>query len=371
MAKLNASIFTTREGHRSLAEAVSVVLEDLGLNVYQNEHAGHEFGLYTPFYQLFPQLWQIPYRFHTSRKAQQMIETYAKVTFQDKVIAQIKEQQPAVVISTWFMLHQIIAQANTHESFQFLNVVSDPRTFANIIINPEATNLVFDKKAANRAQRVGAPKNKVVVSGWFVRDRFESNYVQEKVRTQLGLPQDKLILLIVAGSEGTATILKILPAFINCNRPVEVIVACGSSKKLAATVNTLSKVIEASNRGNTVAVRSLAFTREIHLYLQAADLIMGKAGPNLLFEATATKTPFFAFTHISGQEDGNLNIIKEYKLGWVEEDPLKAIRLLKQILVKPELLDRFNPSLVKMAEHNHQAKKILADLVKQGMEKRA
>ena len=177
-------------------------------------------------------------------------------------------------------------------------------------------------------------------------------------------------MLVVAGSEGTATILKILPAFINCNRRVEVIVACGTSKKLASTITTLAKVIHLSNPREMVKVSALGFTKEIYLYLQAADLVLGKAGPNLLFEATATKTPFMAITHISGQEDGNLDIIKEYKLGWVEEEPVKAIRLLKKILDKPEMLDRFNPHLEKLAAHNKGAKKILADLIGGGNKRR-
>lgn len=358
-----ASIFTTKEGHRSLAESAGSVLDSMGYQTSINDVGGYEFNLYTPFYQLFPQLWRIPYTLHTSRKAKKMVQTYAKVAYQDQVIDMLKQQKPSVVISTWFILNQILAQANAHDSFRFYNVISDPRTFANIVVHPEAVNLLFDKKAAQRAIRLGIPKKNVVVSGWFVRDRFESNYDQLTIRGQLGLAKDKLILLIVAGSEGTATILKILPAFVNCNRPVEVIVACGSSKKLASTITTLAKVIRLSNKKEMVSIKALGFTREVHLYMQAADLVLGKAGPNLLFESVATKTPFMAITHISGQEDGNLDIIREYKLGWVEEEPVKAIKLLKQILDKPEMLDRFIPHLEKLAEHNRGAKRILADLI--------
>jgi UDP-N-acetylglucosamine:LPS N-acetylglucosamine transferase len=363
MSKPVSSIFTTREGHLSIAEAAASALSRGGHKVLINEHGGAEFGLYTPFYQLFPQLFSIPFKFHASQRAKQMLETYAKFTFQDKVIAELKEQKPQVVVSAWFMINQILAGANTHNSFRFYNIVADPRTYANVAVHPDAVNLVFDRKAAQRAYRIGIAKKQVVISGWFVRDRFEAPYQQMSVRKKLKLPEDKLIFLIVAGSEGTATILKILPAFVNCNRPVEVIVACGSSKKLAQTVDTLARVIHASNKRDTVKVTTLGFSKNIQEYMQAADLVMGKAGPNLLFEAVATQTPFFAFTHIAGQEDGNLEIINDYKLGWVEEEPVKAIKLIKQILNHPELIDQFDPHLKKMADINRGSKKILADLV--------
>jgi UDP-N-acetylglucosamine:LPS N-acetylglucosamine transferase len=359
----NASIFTTREGHLSLAEKGKSVLDNLDFTTHQNEHGGSEFNLYTPFYQLFPTLWKIPYALHQNKKAINLLATYAKITYQDKVIKQLKEQQPSVVISTWFMLNNILAQANNQNSFKLINILSDPRTFATIGVHKEAYNLVFDEKAQKQAIKLGIPKDKAIISGWFVRDRFEAPYNQIQVKRSLGLNPDRLTLLIVAGSEGTATVLKILPAFIGCPQAVDVIVACGSSKRLASTVRALSKIVSATTPQSQVSIYALGFTKEIHRYIQAADLVMGKAGPNLLFEAIACKTPFFAITHIAGQEDGNLDIIKEYKVGWVEEEPIRAIKLLKQILKNPKSLYKFESNIEKLAAHNKRAKTVLKNLI--------
>jgi UDP-N-acetylglucosamine:LPS N-acetylglucosamine transferase len=97
--------------------------------------------------------------------------------------------------------------------------------------------------------------------------------------------------------------------------------------------------------------------------MQASDLVIGKAGPNLLFETVATKTPFFAITHIAGQEDGNLDIIKEYKLGYVEENTIKANRLLGDIINHPEKLKKFLPHIEKLATYNRQAANILSQTI--------
>jgi len=57
-----------------------------------------------------------------------------------------------------------------------------------------------------------------------------------------------------------------------------------------------------------------------------SDLVAGKAGPNILFEAVAAGKPFLTLTHVHGHESGNLEIIKESDV----------LELLKQ---KPEKLE--------------------------------
>ena len=91
--------------------------------------------------------------------------------------------------------------------------------------------------------------------------------------------------------------------------------------------------------------------------------VRAKAGPNSLFESVATKTPYFAISHISGQEDGNLDIIKDYKLGFVEERSAKAVKLLKQTCNNPETLKQFDKSLETLAKYNKNSGKRLIELI--------
>jgi len=106
----------------------------------------------------------------------------------------------------------------------------------------------------------------------------------------------------------------------------------------------------------------LGFEKNMASLIQISDLVVGKAGPNLLFETAACGKPFMAITHISGQEDKNLNLIKEKQLGLVEENPLKAIKLLKKIMGKPELLN-MTINIKKEAKINNKAGEKLEKLV--------
>ena len=75
-------------------------------------------------------------------------------------------------------------------------------------------------------------------------------------------------------------------------------------------------------------VATLPHTNDIAPYMAAADIIMGKAGPNILFESVMLGKPFFATTFIPGQEQENLAFIQRHGLGWVALHPEEQRSLL-------------------------------------------
>jgi UDP-N-acetylglucosamine:LPS N-acetylglucosamine transferase len=87
----------------------------------------------------------------------------------------------------------------------------------------------------------------------------------------------------------------------------------------------------------------------MHEYIAASDVVIGKAGPNLIFESVACRKPFIAISHISGNESGNLGMIKDYNLGWVAENPFTAGKLIKDIIADPGLLQLKQAGLEHMA----------------------
>ena len=94
-----------------------------------------------------------------------------------------------------------------------------------------------------------------------------------------------------------------------------------------------------------------------------ADLIVGKAGPNLLLESVALKIPFLAVGYSPEQEKGNLELIKKQKIGFVEPNPKKAAQLILSLAQNPSRLDRLQPNIRRLANHHHPAlKNILREI---------
>lgn len=358
------SIFTGgTHGHLSIAQSIYTTMLKHRFKGFLNQKRGPEDHLYTIFYLFFPQLFKIPVKLLEDKRFKPFIHNYLDHIYQNFVLTKTKTQKPQVIISTYPGYSHILETLNFTHKYLYINIIPDPRTFSDLSVSPDSYNLTFDKQATLRCLHMGIPKQKIIESGWFVRDQFEQPYSKIQVRKSLNLPLHQFTLLVVSGSEGTNAILKIAPTFINCPTPITVIFACGTNQTLLKTLKTATNLIHSTYKNNHVNFLVTSFTANIYSYIQAADLVIGKAGPNLLFETVATRTPFFAITHMSGQEDGNLDIIKEYQLGFIEEKPRQAIKLLRHIIAHPQELEHFQAPLDKLAKYNTASKHILIEFI--------
>ena len=360
------AIFTAPQGHKSIAEAAIQAIPNSYKPVFYFDQEDF-LPIYKIVYKYIPQIWSAPFHlsnkvFMRHQKINNLVHKYFKLRTLDQIKHVHRQHQPAVCINTHLMYAASLEELQEKERKPLINIITDPRSIHRLLISDKAlVNLVFDKEAKRRILTM-SPKARVLVVGWFVRQQFEANYNQHLVRKKIKL-KNKLTILIVSGSDGTNLVLKLMPSLPLAKTPVQIIIATGNNQNLFRLVSKLGQLIKLYNQ--KVEVIPLSFTKDIHLYMQAADLVVGKAGPNTLFESVATLTPFFAITHIPGQETGNLEIIRQYRLGYVEENLIRASRLLLKIINQPEQLKKFKPHLVQVAKHNQAAKPRLRQLIKQ------
>lgn len=359
LPKKKIALFTTTEGHYSIAEAIAVELQkNYQVKIYFERE--QLFDFYAAFYKYFPAVLRVPFYVSDRKEFSNLIDQFCKNKYLGKVTAFLKKNKPSLVISTFNLFNSSIEECCKLSGTPFVNVLTDPYTTHLKLISKKADfNTTFDlqqKKACMKKKRAN-----YVETGWFVRPQFEETYDQADVRKKLGLDPNILTFLVVSGSEGSNFVSGIFPAILSSAEKLQIVIACGGNKSLLKTVQVMAEITERIK--DKITIVPLPFTTEIHKYMQAADLVIGKAGPNMLFESVATKTPFFAITHLPGQEDGNLTIIKNYNLGYVEENPFKAAKILKRIVAHPKELDQFAAPLEALAEHNRQSKKILSQAI--------
>ena len=274
----------------------------------------------------------------------------------------LSRYSPRILISTNYGFEPSITRYRARISVPYINIVTDPRTYFLTNLSTVAdVNFVFDDRQAESFHR-RHPRAQTRVAGWFVRSQFQEPADRGQVRAELGLERALFTVFVAAGWEGTNQVLKILPGLVTAHRPVQVVVACGNNVRMLGLVEAIAETFRA--RAAHVRLTALPFTREIHRYMQAADLVVGKAGPNMLFESIATCTPFFAITHNHGQEDGNLDIIREYGIGLVEENPWRARAILRAIVDGRESLERFAPGVRALARRNAEATRQIRDTVR-------
>lgn len=352
------SILTTDQGHKSLSDTIAKTLgNDYEVHTFSDDN--FMFAYYIFIYRFFPKSTKLPFLMFQNPLLRLISSISLDLQYRGKIKKFLRETKPDIVINVFWMFRPSLDAELKNTKIKYLNIITDPWTVHPFVASKIAhDNLAFDKHTVSVIEDQLEKVNLSPI-GWFVRDAFEETFVKKEVREKLKLKRDELTILFTTGSEGTEQVLPILSEVISSPKNVQIVVACGKNENLREKVLNLNKKAP----GN-ISIHAIPFTTQLHKYMQAADLVIGKAGPNSVFEAIATHTPFFATTHIAGQEDGNLDIIKHFKVGYVEENTDKASKLLLKIINDPKQLNQFEDNLKKLAEYNRGSKKYLLEKVK-------
>lgn len=356
-------IFTSDWGHLSIAKAIKESVstnfdaELCYIGAERNTKILNDF-----VYRVFPKLFKSLFKLSGTCLFQKLAIIFAIKSYEKQLTCKMSVSKPEIVVNTYWAFNPSLEKLAVKFGYRFINVFADPWTFHEVLISKHAENLVFD----NYSEKVAlsfAPKATVYPVGWFVKNKYFEiqGITRTSVRKELGLDPGKFTLCLTSGSEGTFDVLKIIKAFLNPKYNLQIIMMCGNNKtmhKAALTLKSLSKKIG----GPTIF--PVPYSHEMQKYLRASDMTVGKAGPNTLFESVATLTPFFAISHFHGQEDGNLDIIRHYKIGFVEENPYLATKELEKIIKNPKVLNKFQNNLKILSDYCQCSGKRLTVLLK-------
>jgi UDP-N-acetylglucosamine:LPS N-acetylglucosamine transferase len=340
-----ALIFTSIQGHAQIADALATQLKTNGWKVKIESYVP-KVKAHIWLYRNSVPLMRFLAKLLNSSMLLPIEKWLLKNYYRNYIGDLLQKHRPELVISTFYLLNPSIdewREKNNHapkNQFYFCNFMTDPRT--HFSLNPVETadvNMVFDITQQKLIEKK-YPKIKTKVFGWAVRQEFLQNKNKTSIRKKLQLDSKKLTFLIVSGSLGNQQSADLMEFLLSSTRPLQIIFVAGSNVLLQRKVEKLI--------GTASSHKVFGYIKNISDYIHAADLVIGKAGPNTLFETAATLTPFFASNYGGNQEFGNLEIIKEYGLGIVTLDTETAQKELQKIINNPEVLKKFQPTLTRM-----------------------
>jgi hypothetical protein len=140
-------------------------------------------------------------------------------------------------------------------------------------------------KATEQAREIGIPEARILrASGMILSPRFYEPLAIDRAaeRQRRGLRPDLPTGLVLFGGEGSMEMLRIARALNRENAGVQLILICGKNDALAAELRGLDRRIPMFVEG---------FTREIPMYMELSDFMIGKPGPGSMSEALAKKLP--------------------------------------------------------------------------------
>lgn len=387
-------------GHISITTSIIQALKKKDPDI-QTERVDVMPPLIHKLYQLasrqFVNAYFLLYKATNNEQGENLASKLNSVINRKKLTKIILKHQPDLIFSNYCLAVGEIAKIleKINKNIPFIVFVPDPFTVHSIYLSKKATlTLVSTNAIYQAALNRGISPDKLKITGHPIRDEFITHPTDIKShKIKLGLNPDNFTILFGGSGHGAEKTLEILihlgakptGKFIrhllgstnldsktyyklftkifkkrqNINLPpFQAICVCGDNIELKEALEMLQypSYIKPYIHLQSDNVASL---------IHASDLVVGKAGPNILLETIMAGKPFLATYHIKGQEDGNIDFIRSAQLGFVEENPQNTANLIITILNNNQQLDYTNLGISYIyQQHKNASQKIAENILK-------
>jgi len=298
-------IADTGGGHRSAARAVGQALERLYPGrfgpVLCDPLGGPGSarllrwvtGLYGPAIRLAPWLWGAAYHVTDSPPAAAVLRRTLLRLADRPVLAAARAHRPAAVVS----FHPLTGPAAVRA-----RDLGAPGTAVMTVVTDLARVHAAWRYAG--VDLIVAPDRTTAlpVSRDFWGGPMLGRHERAALRRALGVREDRFLVLLTGGGEGSGGIGRRAAAILRRLPGVDVVAVCGRNRRLRRRLDRI-----ATGSGGRLTVTG--FTRDMADWLRCSDLVVTKAGPGTIAEATCCGAPLLLTSHVPGQERGNAEIV--------------------------------------------------------------
>src|ERR1700733_3939246 len=313
----------TGGGHRSAAAAVQQSLERLlpgrFAPVICDPLRGPDVpgllrwfaGLYGLCIRLTPWLWWSFWRTSNSPLGLRLLRRTIMAPVYGSVERAVEASRPALIVAFHPMTADPAVRARrlTGTSAPAITVVTDLVTAHLSWVDAAVDRVVVPSEVvAERCARDGTPADRYVplglpVAAEFCRPPLDQAQRRE-LKRRLGLRGEFLVVL-TGGAEGSGRLRRCAAAILRQVPDVDVVAICGRNRSLRRRIGRLA---ERTGDGRLTAQ---GFVGNMADWLRCADIVVGKAGPGTIAEATCCGAPLVLTSFVPGQEKGNAEFVTE------------------------------------------------------------
>jgi 1,2-diacylglycerol 3-beta-galactosyltransferase len=329
----------TGGGHRSATEAIVEALDqdypgrfDVRMVDVLRRYAPLPFNRLPEVYPRIvraPRAWGLGFHALDGHRRARAITAVAWPYVRTAARRLVQEQQADLVACTHPLLSAPILKALGPRRPPFVTIVTDLVTTHALWYHHQADLcLVPTEAACERALAFGMLPQQMRVVGLPVSRKFrQPESDRRRLRAELGWPDDLPMVLLVGGGEGMGPLLETALAVAACGRRFGLAIVTGRNSRLRRHLEAQPWRAPAFIYG---------FERRMPQLMQAADLLVTKAGPSTIAEAINSSLPMILYGRLPGQEDGNVSFVVEHGLGVWAPGPSRAAEAAARWLDEPE-----------------------------------
>jgi 1,2-diacylglycerol 3-beta-galactosyltransferase len=311
----------TGGGHRSAATAVAQALERAlpgrFVTVICDPLRGPDVprllrwfaGLYGPCIRLTPWLWWLFWRASESPRVLAAVRRTIMAPVYGSVARAAEACRPALIVAFHPMTADPAVRARDRGGVlpPVITVITDLIT-AHLSWRDALVDRVVvpSEEMAARCAKGGTEPDRYVPLGLPVAAEYCQPTLGEaerkELKRELGVQGDFLIVL-TGGAEGSGGLRRRAAAILRQVDDVDVAVICGRNRSLKRRVSRLAV------RSGDGRLSAHGFVGNMPDWLRCADLVVGKAGPGTIAEATCCGAPLVLTSYVPGQEKGNAEFV--------------------------------------------------------------
>ena len=365
--KLKILILTahTGGGHKSIAEGLKDLLEpEFAISIVDplpkviNTHYAF-MGRHAPW------MWATEYHATNNKAGSVLLHEASYQIGRKKLLTILQEHHPDAIISTHHFLTLEILRTlkKLQKKIPFIIIFTDPMRVHQMWLVEKDIDCVLapTKETYQQAIEEGFSLNKIIAGGWPIKKVFyeqnkttESEQIQQKIELlrEMKLDPDTFTIFLQGGGDGATHIAKTAKAIHSRCPETQIILAAGKNTELQEMFTDIPRIYP------------LPFTDEIAKYMKVSDIVMGKAGPNSLFEAITLEKPFVITSFMPGQEKPNIELVEQAKIGWSTLTTKEQVNLVNMLVRHPELISSYKENIMRYRDANMQGLQHMATAIK-------
>ena len=254
------------------------------------------------------------------------------------------DNHPAdIIVSTYHFANSPILETlhRRGSSTPFVTVVTDLVTAPPVWFDTKTTLCITPTKStADLAIKSGLNPSQIRVIGMPVSEKFAPpTQPKSELKSALGWTPDRPAIIAMAGGEGIGSLGQIAEVLTTLDATIAVVTG-----KNAALLEKLSGSRKAKN------LFPYGFISNLNELMQAADIIVTKAGPGTIVEALNSHLPLVIYSRLSGQEDGNVTFVTHNGAGVWEPKIADMAETIEEILDEPGALQTMASAAASLAQ---------------------